>query len=323
MRIARFARHALVRGALQPSLDVIPRLTRGLPHDVRRRKGMRIDEDVAYGPDPAHRLDVFRRSDLIGPRPALIYVHGGGFVSCSKRTHINIALAFARRGFVVFNLDYRLAPGAPFPAALEDVTRAIHFVSQRGKDYGAASARAAVWAGESAGANLVLAAATGAAAEARAHGLAALRAELPQALLLGCGLLQVSDTARFARADPSLGKVAAGTLRAVEEAYLGRGGSDYADPLLVLERARESLALPPSFVFCGEADPVLADSLRLSAALARHGSGHETALYPGEPHAFFAATSRPAAREAWAAMDAFLRARGVEVTSDPSLDQRA
>jgi acetyl esterase/lipase len=50
----------------------------------------------------------------------LIYLHGGGYYSCSPETHRPITAGFAARGFRVFGPAYRLAPEHPFPAALED-----------------------------------------------------------------------------------------------------------------------------------------------------------------------------------------------------------
>ena len=52
----------------------------------------------------------------------LLYVHGGGYVSCSAQTHRPITAALARRlGCRVFSADYRTAPESRFPAAFEDV----------------------------------------------------------------------------------------------------------------------------------------------------------------------------------------------------------
>ena len=53
----------------------------------------------------------------------MLYVHGGGFRILSKDTHWIMGLAFARRGFLVFNIGYRLAPKHPFPAAIADAVR--------------------------------------------------------------------------------------------------------------------------------------------------------------------------------------------------------
>jgi acetyl esterase/lipase len=86
---------------------------------------------------------------VAGPAPLrLFYVHGGGFVACSPRTHRPVTGALARRGFTVFAPDYRLAPENPFPAGLEDVVAAWSAFRAEGP---------ACLAGESAGGNLALA----------------------------------------------------------------------------------------------------------------------------------------------------------------------
>lgn len=82
------------------------------------------------------------------PSRRLFYVHGGGFVACSPRTHRPVTGAFARRGFEVFAPDYRLAPEHPFPAGLDDVIAAWNAFRAAGP---------ASLAGESAGGNLALA----------------------------------------------------------------------------------------------------------------------------------------------------------------------
>ncbi|MCJ2013337.1 alpha/beta hydrolase [Methylobacterium sp. J-076] len=79
----------------------------------------------------------------------LLYVHGGGFVACSPKTHRPLTGALARRGFTIFAPDYRLAPEHPFPAGLEDVVAAWAAFRASGP---------ASLAGESAGGNLALAA---------------------------------------------------------------------------------------------------------------------------------------------------------------------
>src|SRR5208337_53119 len=57
-------------------------------------------------------------------RATLLYLHGGGYIGMSPRTHRNLTGAFAKRGFRVFAPDYRLAPEHPFPAAVDDAAAA-------------------------------------------------------------------------------------------------------------------------------------------------------------------------------------------------------
>src|SRR6185369_7165240 len=79
---------------------------------------------------------------------------GGGFRILSKDTHWIMALAFARRGFQVFNINYRLAPKHRFPAAVEDACAAWSFLAHHARAWDIDPERV-VLAGESAGANLV------------------------------------------------------------------------------------------------------------------------------------------------------------------------
>jgi acetyl esterase/lipase len=80
-----------------------------------------------------------------------MYIHGGGFVSCSPRTHRPITGALARLSRCpVFSLDYRLAPEHRWPAALEDGLAAYRWLLDR------ASAAQIALAGDSAGGGLVL-----------------------------------------------------------------------------------------------------------------------------------------------------------------------
>ena len=67
--------------------------------------------------------------------PVLLYLHGGGYCIGSLGTHRNLAglLALAS-GLAVCNLDYRLAPEHPFPAAVDDALAAYRDLLDRGTD---------------------------------------------------------------------------------------------------------------------------------------------------------------------------------------------
>src|SRR4029079_16533364 len=72
-------------------------------------------------------------------RPAILQVHGGGWITGS-RTEQGIPLLnhLARHGWVGFNIDYRLSPRATFPDHVVDVKRAIAWVREHAAEYGAA-----------------------------------------------------------------------------------------------------------------------------------------------------------------------------------------
>lgn len=283
------------------------RLGRLHPASRPERHGVSVTRDIAYDPaHPARRLDVWRPRDAPdGPRPALLYVHGGGFRILSKDTHWVMALGFARRGYVVFNVDYRLAPAHPYPAALEDVAAAYAWVVARAADHGADVSRL-VLAGESAGANLVAALAAAACFE-RPEPFARKVFDtgvVPRAVLPACGLHQVSDPARFRRRRPDISRFIADRIEEVSHAYVGHlgdaAGEPLASPLHLFESdAEPARPLPAFFLTCGTADPILDDTRRLAAALVRRGVVSEARYYPGEPHAFHALVFREAARRHW------------------------
>src|SRR5690606_38779221 len=120
------------------------------------RHGVEVIRNVRYGGSDidAHLLDVYRPRRVDGPLPVVLYVHGGGFRILSKDTHWLMGLAFARRGYLVFNINYRLAPDHPYPAAVEDCAEAYAWLQSNAHEWGGDPSQL-VLAGESAGGNLV------------------------------------------------------------------------------------------------------------------------------------------------------------------------
>ncbi len=80
------------------------------------------------------------------PVGTMFYLHGGGYIACSPRTHRRITSGYALRGLSVFAPAYRLAPEHPFPAALDDVVAAY-----RGLLASGVAAHRVVFGGDSAG----------------------------------------------------------------------------------------------------------------------------------------------------------------------------
>lgn len=91
---------------------------------VRCDRGLVYDE--RYGNETA--LDVYYTDSDAELRPVLVNVHGGGFVRGDKRFRSGFARYFAARGWVVVNINYRLAPGTTYPAAIEDTIHALNFI---------------------------------------------------------------------------------------------------------------------------------------------------------------------------------------------------
>jgi alpha-L-fucosidase 2 len=113
-------------------------------------------KDIEYGRvgDVSLKLDA-SVPDGPGPFPAVIIVHGGGFMAGNKQMYVTpIFEPLTRAGFAWFSIDYRLAPQYKFPAAVDDVDRAIEYVKSHAAQYKVDTRRLAIL-GESAGGYLV------------------------------------------------------------------------------------------------------------------------------------------------------------------------
>jgi acetyl esterase/lipase len=103
--------------------------------------GIKVVRDVKYGPAERNLLDVFSADAASGPRPMLMFMHGGEYIRGEKsRTgspfYDNVMLWAARHGMVGVNLEYRLAPQAPWPAGPQDIGAAVRFVADNAGTYG-------------------------------------------------------------------------------------------------------------------------------------------------------------------------------------------
>lgn len=215
------------------------------------------------------------RPDWGASPPALVFLHGGGFVVGSLESHDRIMRQLCRRsGAAVVGVDYPLSPENPWPAALDRVEQAVVALSERPGALGIDPGRLAI-GGDSAGAHLALAAAL------------RLRDRRPDAvkfMLLYYGLYGLRESGSRQRfTDPVYG-LTPDELRFYEASYLGSGTPSDGKAMDLL--ASGAAGLPPAFVGAAALDPLLDDSLALADAL-RHAGGHaELRVYDGVPHGF-------------------------------------
>jgi len=113
-------------------------------------------KDVEYGhPEGKPLLLDLHVPDGSGPFAAAILVHGGGFDQGSKSTNVRPLFdVLSNAGFAWFSIDYRLAPQAHFPQAIDDVYTAIRWVKANAATYHINVSKIAI-IGESAGGLLV------------------------------------------------------------------------------------------------------------------------------------------------------------------------
>jgi acetyl esterase len=299
---------------------------RALPKHRPARRGVERIANVAYTETPVGtlRLDVYRPIERSGPLPVVLYIHGGGFRILSKDTHWMFGQRFAQAGYVVFNIDYRLANRHPYPAGLEDVFKAWQWVLDNAAEYGGDLEQIAV-AGESAGGNLSLALCLATCGRFDVPGASAVydRGRVPTAVLPACAMAQVAEPERYRAGPPQplwvwdrVHEVATGYTRGTSPSV----SHALANPLLTLESEQTfERPLPPMFLLCGENDPVITDTEQLDRALRARGVDVETQRYPDEIHAFHAMSWRRHTEQAWADTFAFLS----RVLASPTPAQRA
>jgi len=115
--------------------------------------------NVRYGPDDRHVLDIWKatpREGQDGPRPLVIFFHGGGFRVGDKSSVPGwLVTDCLKAGISVASANYRLSQTAPYPAPMLDGGRAIQFLRYKSREFGLDPGRFAA-SGSSAGAGIAL-----------------------------------------------------------------------------------------------------------------------------------------------------------------------
>jgi acetyl esterase/lipase len=109
----------------------------GLGRGQEARPNVLFDRNVVFAKvgDAELRLDLAMPAGKDGPFPAIVCIHGGGWVGGDRRQMSQTLGVLAARGYVAVSPDYRLAPGHPFPAAIEDCKCAVRWLRANAKHY--------------------------------------------------------------------------------------------------------------------------------------------------------------------------------------------
>ncbi|MBL7042306.1 MAG: alpha/beta hydrolase [Pirellulaceae bacterium] len=102
--------------------------------------------DVSYGADKMNVLD-FWKADGDGPRPLLVYIHGGGWTSGDKKQAPERFRPFLDKGISYAAINYRLTGQAPLPAPVHDAARAIQFIRSKAAEWNIDKTRIALTGG--------------------------------------------------------------------------------------------------------------------------------------------------------------------------------
>lgn len=230
------------------------------------------------GPVP---LRVYRPIKATGLLPAIIYLHGGEYTAGSLDLYDSTLRALAQRSrAVLVAVGYRLAPEAPFPAALTDVDVALRWAYGHADELGADKDRLAL-AGDDAGATLALAEAV--ALGGAGHGGPALRA-LALAYPLADARMQSASWRKFGNKGYLLSVDGFGRALGF---YLGAKTSP-ADPRVspALLAQADLARLPPTLVLTAEFDPARDDDELLADKIGKAGGKVEVRRSSGLVHGF-------------------------------------
>jgi acetyl esterase/lipase len=228
--------------------------------------------------EPEVRVRVYRPHDQSSTLPALLWIHGGGYVMGDIEQDDRLMKQLVRRiGCVAVSVDYRLAPENPFPKPVEDCYAGLKWLFAKTGELGVDRSRIAI-GGASGGGGL-------------AAGLALMtrdRGEVPVAFqLLIYPMIDDRNVtpASHSVTDPRVWNRESNRLG--WKAYLGReGGGADVSPYAAASRATDLKNLPPAYIPVGALDLFVDENIEYAQRLIQAGVHTELHVYPGAFHGF-------------------------------------
>ena len=263
--------------------------------DVREAEDVRIAGGL--------RVRIYRPwTETTAPMPAILFLHGGGFVFCSIESHDGFCRAVSKNtGRVVVSVDYRLAPEHTAPTAAEDAYTALDWLASNAGRVGIDQHRIVVM-GDSAGGNLA------AVSCLMARDRGGVR-PLGQVMLYPVISpdFETDSYRRYATGHFNTREA----MRWYWRHYLGGDDlprpAEYAAPL----RAASLAGLPPAIVVTAGRDPLCSEGALYAAALRDAGVPVRHRHYPELFHGFATIAGFAPATQAqilmWRDIDAFFR----------------
>ncbi len=269
------------------SLDIVRDGFRGLSAQVEKSPVHRVEDRALPGPAGDVPVRIYSPGEG-GGRPALLFFHGGGFVTGDIESHDPLCREIANRAdCVVVSVDYRLAPEHRFPAAPEDCYAALRWVAEHGAEIGVDTTRLAI-AGDSAGGNMAAVVAL----LCLERGGPALRHQV-----LIYPVIDPSCDSASQHENGSGYMLTQTTMRWFWAQYLN-DESEASLPTVCPMRAERVDGLPPTTVLTAEFDPLRDEGETYAAKLTEAGIPTELTRYEGQVHGFLSFAHRMERAEA-------------------------
>lgn len=278
-----------LRGPFLANRTVVDALT--LPQ-VRERMAAHIPPWLAHPPivrraipgpkgAPDVAIAIINAGTAGAPRPALLHLHGGGYVAGGVAGELAMAQRIARdHECVVVSVDYRLAPETCFPGALEDNYAALTWVVANAADLGVDTARIAVMGTSAGGGHAAM-------LSAAAKDLG----EVPICFQLLLSPMLDDRTGSSRPMPPHIGAFiwTPEANRFGWSSFLGvPAGSHNVPEGAVPSRRRDLSGLPPTYIGVGSIDLFASENIEYAARLVTAGVPVELNVVPGAYHVFFA-----------------------------------
>ena len=194
---------------------------------------------------------------------ALLYIHGGGFISLSSKSQQSCIRKWAKiTNIVIYSVDYRLAPESSYPDALDDILNAYYWVAYHSEQVLGIPAEKIILSGDSAGGGLAL-----------SLGLRLMKSNFkkPSGLLIANPALNLSSQSftpsyMFSLTDPILRH---SMLLGVIQSYVGDGDAIHDPYLSPSEISDEDInIMPPVRMMIALKDPLCDEAIKLTLKFA-------------------------------------------------------
>jgi acetyl esterase/lipase len=243
--------------------------------------GVQSREDLVYDRPEGQplALDVYRPAKA-GRAPALLIVHGGGWLTGDRAMERPLARQLAARGYVAVPVSYRLGTAGRFPAPLHDLKAAVRWLRAHADDYGIDPARIAVAGGSAGGTLAALVGATNGMPEFDRGEAAAGTSSLVQAVVVIDGAVNFADNALIFSSETRTSpywEFVHGTYRHHRETWLAASALNYVGPA----------SAPVLFINSTATQPILPGREEMSARLRIFGIDSQIIVYPHTPHPFW------------------------------------
>lgn len=278
--------------------EVIKSMAAAMAAEHPKNENVLTEDRMIPGPEgaPDILIRLYRPKAAPSPMPAMFYIHGGGMIFGD----INIEDPAAEMlcdavGALVVQVEYRLAPEHPYPAAMEDCYATLLWMFDNAPEIGVDPARIAVYGG-SAGGNLTLAMAL-LARDRSGPAISFQMAPYP--------MIDERNTSPASQEFTGIGIWDRVTNIEAWDWYLGGKPADqYAAPI----HARDLSNLPRAFIDVGGLDVFRDETIEIANRMMKAGVETELHVYPGAYHAAeHFAPEAPLSQAIWARRIAVLR----------------